>query len=270
MAVRESEHRLTVRPGAGRPPSIADPGIHGIAAGPGQEGLLFVPSGYAPSRPAPLVIMCHGAGSEARAGLAPLLALAEEAGVVLLAPNSAGATWDLLRGTGDSDAATIDALLGQVLDRLAIDPDRIALGGFSDGASYALSAGAANGDLFTHLIAFSPGFAAPPSMHGRPAVFISHGRDDPVLRVERCSRRIASALRDVGLEVVYEEFDGGHTVSPEVARHAAEWFLGERLRVPLTHEEPGEPGEAQAGEPRAAQAGEPREAQPGGGQQAPA
>ena len=34
--------------------------------------------------------------------------------------------------------------------------------GFSDGASYALSLGAANGDLFTHIAAFSPGFMRPP------------------------------------------------------------------------------------------------------------
>ncbi len=30
--------------------------------------------------------------------------------------------------------------------------------GFSDGASYALSLGVPNGDLFTHIVAFSPGF----------------------------------------------------------------------------------------------------------------
>jgi predicted esterase len=35
----------------------------------------------------------------------------------------------------------------------------LAVSGFSDGASYALSIGPANGDLFTHVMAFSPGFA---------------------------------------------------------------------------------------------------------------
>jgi phospholipase/carboxylesterase len=34
----------------------------------------------------------------------------------------------------------------------------VALGGFSDGASYALSLDLTNGDLFASLIAFSPGF----------------------------------------------------------------------------------------------------------------
>src|SRR3712207_7974813 len=50
--------------------------------------------------------------------------------------------------------------------------------GFSDGASYALSLGIPNGDLFTHLVAFSPGFAAPDGQRGHPRVFVGHGVDD--------------------------------------------------------------------------------------------
>ncbi len=42
-----------------------------------------------------------------------------------------------------------------------VDTTRIALGGFSNGASYALSLGVYNGDLFSALLAFSPGFYAP-------------------------------------------------------------------------------------------------------------
>lgn len=40
---------------------------------------------------------------------------------------------------------------------VAIDPAHVAIGGFSDGASCALSLGLVNGDLFTHVMAFSPG-----------------------------------------------------------------------------------------------------------------
>ena len=60
--------------------------------------------------------------------------------------------------------------------------------GFSDGASYALSIGLANGDLFGHVLAWSPGFVAPPEFVGRPRVFVSHGTDDRVLPIDRCSR----------------------------------------------------------------------------------
>jgi poly(3-hydroxybutyrate) depolymerase len=47
-----------------------------------------------------------------------------------------------------------------------VDPQRICVSGFSDGASYALSLGLANGDLFTHVAAFSPGFMRPPCTQG--------------------------------------------------------------------------------------------------------
>ena len=40
-----------------------------------------------------------------------------------------------------------------------IDPSRIAMAGFSDGASYSLSVGLANGDLFSAVFGFSPGLA---------------------------------------------------------------------------------------------------------------
>lgn len=52
-------------------------------------------------------------------------------------------------------------LLLQVLSNYAVDTTRLGVGGFSDGASYALSLGLTNGDLFTHVIAFSPGALYP-------------------------------------------------------------------------------------------------------------
>jgi predicted esterase len=199
-----------------------------------------VPPGYSPDRPAPLALLCHGAGSEARAGIAPLLPLADGAGLVLLGVDSHGTTWDLLHGQDDGDAQCLDALLGKVFAMLAIDPARVALGGFSDGASYALSLGLANGDLFTHLIGFSAGFARPPARRGSPRVYLSHGMRDEVLAIDRCGRRIAAALRDDGIDLTYVEFDDGHGVPAAVAREAAEWLAGTDAGRPLFHEEPGE------------------------------
>ena len=37
--------------------------------------------------------------------------------------------------------------------------------------------------------------------------------------------RVVAMLRDVGYDVTYEEFDGGHTVPPPVAEHAFRWWL---------------------------------------------
>jgi phospholipase/carboxylesterase len=51
---------------------------------------LYVPAGYRALRPAPLVLLLHGAGEDARDGLALLRQQADEAGLILLAPSSRG------------------------------------------------------------------------------------------------------------------------------------------------------------------------------------
>ena len=199
-------------------------GLTRLDAGDRGEGLLYVPANYSPARPAPLVVLLHGAGSNARSGLAPLLPLADEEGVILFAPQARGRTWDLILGDIGPDVTALDALLSQTFDRLAVDRSHVALGGFSDGASYALSLGLANGDLFSHLIAFSPGFIAPAGKRGRPAIYVSHGVADRVLPIERCSRRIVPSLRRDGYDVDYREFGGGHAVPTDIARAAVNWL----------------------------------------------
>ena len=218
--------RLTARPGA-RHPDAENPGLQELKLETGEQALLRVPPGYSPTRPASLAVLLHGAGSDARVGLAPLRELADEAGVMVLAPESRGRTWDVILGDFGPDVASLDVLLEHVFERLAIDPSRIALGGFSDGASYALSLGLTNGDLFTHLIAFSPGFMVPGDRSGRPPIYVSHGVSDQVLPIERCSRKIVPELRRGGYDVEYTEFEGGHTVPGPVARAAVRWLEGE-------------------------------------------
>lgn len=108
----------------------------------------------------------------------------------------------------------------------AVEPQRIALGGFSDGASYALSVGLMNGDRFSHLLAFFPGFMASLIQRGSPKVFISHGAGDTVLPIDRCSRQLVPQLLEAGYEVRDQEFDGPHIVPTPLALEAVEWFLG--------------------------------------------
>ncbi len=174
--------------------------------------------------------MLHGAGGTARHGLDLLLPFAEEAGLILLAPDSRGRTWDVILGGYGADIAFIDRALAQTFDRYAVDPERLAVGGFSDGASYALSVGITNGDLFPHIIAFSPGFMVPGGQEGVPRIFISHGTRDEVLPIDVCSRRIVPQLQRAGYDVRYREFDGPHTVPPEMTREAMDWFGAEQIQ----------------------------------------
>jgi predicted esterase len=154
------------------------------------------------------------------------------AGLILLALASRGPTWDVIVGRGryGLDVAAIDRALECTFSRYAVDPARIAVGGYSDGASYALSLGITNGDLFTHVLAFSPGFMVPAGRRGRgaPRIFVSHGTHDGWLPIDRCSRRIVPQLEHAGYEVRYREFEGGHVVPPEIGREATDWFTAQQ------------------------------------------
>lgn len=130
------------------------------------------------------------------------------------------------RPTAADTATTVDfldAALHEVFASCAVDPERVSIEGFSDGASYALSLGLANGELFSNIVAFSPGFMAPGPLQGRPAIFVSHGVADRVLPIDRCSRRIVPELRVASYPVDYREFDGGHTVPPDIAAAGEAW-----------------------------------------------
>jgi phospholipase/carboxylesterase len=93
--------------------------------------------------------------------------------LVIAAPDSRGRTWDAIEGRIGPDVEFIDAALRSVFAKVRVNPTRLAMGGFSDGASHALGLGLANGDLFSPVIAFSPGFVTSPLRRGKPSVFIS-------------------------------------------------------------------------------------------------
>lgn len=215
--------RLTALPA--RPNAALPAGTYALDRRGQRSSLLIVPDLSARAgEPAPLLVFCHGAGGTPEGARALIEDAAAEAGVLLLLPASAGATWDLILGGGaGEDTATLDSALQQVAVRCAVG--QLAIGGFSDGGSYALSIGLANGELFGAVLAFSPGFVAAPRLTGRPRVFVSHGTADAVLPVQRCGRRIAGQLTSQGYPVTYQEFEGGHVVPAATSRQALEWWL---------------------------------------------
>lgn len=217
--------RLTARPGS--PSAAITPGTWPITESNPNDGVLIVPSGYAPTQPASLVVGLHGASGGPSGQVGLLGALAEDHGFLLLAVGARGLTWDVMTSRFSYDVTFIDGALEWAFERCAVDATRVAVEGFSDGASYALGLGLANGDLFTHIVAFSPGYiprSDSPAV-GKPRVFDSHGRQDPILRIDNASRVLVPALRARGHDVTYIEFEGGHTVPSDIALQAVEWLL---------------------------------------------
>lgn len=215
---------LGARPGDIPPDQIPVPGQLALGLGPARDTLLYVPHGLQPGQQAPLILLLHGAGGEAAGGLSLLLPLADTYQVLLAAPSSRGPTWDGIRSGYGPDVDVINRALARIFGLVSVDPHRIAIGGFSDGASYALGLGLANGDLFSKVIAFSPGFLPPAPRVGKPAIFVSHGGEDRVLPIDRTSRRLVPALKKDGYDVSYREFKGPHTVPASIAREAIDWL----------------------------------------------
>ncbi|MBI2796792.1 MAG: phospholipase [Gemmatimonadetes bacterium] len=213
--------RLKARPGA--PRLRVEPGLTPLGIGGSRDGQLLVPAKYRADTPAPLAVVLHGAGGSSRGALRWSTAAAEESGVVCVVPESRSSTWDvLIQGLGP-DVEFIDRALAFAFARCNVDPKRVAICGFSDGASYALTLGLINGDFFSKIVAFSPGFIGSNEPYGNPKVWISHGTNDEILPIEQTSRRIVPALQRRGYPVTYREFAGPHQVPAEVASEGFGW-----------------------------------------------
>jgi len=220
-----SNGRLSTRPRQPETVTPTPPGVETLDLGEGGRALVYIPVEHRPDRPSPTVVLFHGAGGRAEDALGLLRPLADEAGMIVVAPQSRRRTWDLVLDDYGPDVALLDEALGQVFGRYVVDPAHLGVAGFSDGASYALSVGAINGDLFSDVIAFSPGFWAAGDVHGSPSFFVTHGTDDKILPIDSTSRRLVPRLERAGYDVTYVEFDGGHVVPGELAAESVTWFL---------------------------------------------
>jgi phospholipase/carboxylesterase len=194
-----------------------------LAFGDTRDGFLQMPA-VVPDSPLPLFVLLHGASSSAATQAARFNLIPSDAGVAVLAIDSRYQTWDGISGVFGPDVAFIDRALDKVFGLVCVDPARLAIGGFSDGATYGLSLGLVNGDLFPKIAAFSTGFLVPGEAHGKPHVFMSHGLADDILPIEQCGRKVARELRQRGYDVTFREFAGKHEVPPAVATEGFQWL----------------------------------------------
>ena len=213
---------LKARPKPGTKTTAA-PGSQPLGLEKSRDGVLHLPAKI-PSTPMPLFVLLHGAGGAGERVLNRFRDASDASGIAVLAPDSRGSTWDAIRGSFSDDVLFLDRALAKVFDLVAVDPARVAVGGFSDGATYGLSLGLINGELFPRIVACSPGFLIDGSAHGKPHVFISHLTQDSILPIDHCSRVIVAQLRRQGYDVTFREFPGEHEVPPAIATEAMGWL----------------------------------------------
>ena len=194
----------------------------------------YVPAS-APAHP-PLLVLLHGAGHRQTEMVEHFEAEADMRGLVLLAPDSAGETWDAVesakeppsidsplanrlshRFVSSRDEKRVDAAIANLASIVPIDRARTVLAGFSDGATFALAMGLSASEHFAAVIAWSPGIAIRDVSPARGRrVFVSHGRQDPILKFDVTCGEIVPLLQSEGADVTFLPFDGGHDAPPPV------------------------------------------------------
>ena len=226
-----SDGRIKARAKGGTPSAPAGPSPLGsstvgrqtyLGLDRDRDAILQLPKSAA-NGPLPLLVFLHGATQTAEDMFWYLDSAPDETGVAILAPNARETTWDAITESFGPDIQFLNTAMERVFQTVSIDPKRVAIGGFSDVASYALSLGLINGDLFGKVAAFSPGFVIDGAQHGKPGVFISHGLRDQILPIDRCGRRIAGELKSRGYQVTFREFDGRHEIPKEVMLEGLRW-----------------------------------------------
>jgi len=218
-----ADGRLTARPIANVRTSVS--GKTRLGLDPSRDASLQIPA-TASTAPLALLILLHGAGGSGEDILDWLGPVTEEAGLAVLAPDSRDSSWDAVRYNFGADVGFLNRALQRVFDTVSVDPERIAIGGFSDGATYAVSLGLINGDLFRRVLAFSPGFVIDGPSNGKPQFFISHGTADKILPIDRCGRQVSAGLRKRGYNVTFREFEGGHSIPSDIALDGMRWVAG--------------------------------------------
>jgi len=198
--------------------------------------------------PAPAVVLAHGRGADENDLLPVARELPEELHVVSLrAPEQLGPgyTWyDLDVPDGDLHRSqpeatdfrrSLDAVAASVegaVDAYGLDPDRVGLLGFSQGAIVAVSLLLEAPERYAWVAALhgylpaSHADRSPDCVRGKP-VFVGAGRADEIIP-DRRSEAAADRLREVGAAVTFRRYDAGHGIGrAELADVVS--FVGDRV-----------------------------------------
>lgn len=193
-----------------------------------------------------VVILVHGRGASAQSVL-PLARELASPEVAFLLPQAAGGSWypyPFMAPIAQNEPH-LSAALASVGDALAqakvagLEPERVVLAGFSQGACLALEYAARNAVRYQGLAGLSGGLIGPPgmvrndtgSLDGTP-VFLGCGVPDAHIPKERVLES-AQVLKALGGQVTTSLYPGmGHTINAEEIEFVRSLITGGKQASP--------------------------------------
>ncbi len=214
---------------------------HAVAAADNLTYLVHEPADK--SAHPPLIVLLHGSGADERdmIGLWPQL----PGSFVVLSPRApfpdagGGYRWYRKGASGEADREVsrkiIDDLIDDAVRRFAVDPGKVFLAGFSQGAVMVYETALREPGRFRGAAVLSGSMFASERAKlsggtglGREAFFVAHGTADPRIPF-RDAIAARATLAKLGVPTDFHAYSGmGHTVGDAETRDLGAW-LSERI-----------------------------------------
>ena len=201
-----------------------------------SRAVLLTPERIDPERRYPLVTVLDGAGHREEMLVEAYREEPAARDALFLVPWSHHPTWDLIASNDRPDLDFLEWAYDLIYRRYPVDPDRQALIGYSDGASYALSVGLSNPRIFRAVMGWAAGFfvldeACISAGDPKPPVLLEYGTHDQLFPFERVAVPMRERLEQMGYSVNFRVDEGGrHWPSGDFQPEAPDWFFSEPWR----------------------------------------
>lgn len=213
------------------------------------ELLVKIPKKFDSSRKYPLLIGLHGNGGNPQQMLAGMHNALKNEPLILAAPQGAYPNFPQLWGQHFSwEIRTLNKELWKIGDPLSVENldeviqviskkypiSEVYILGFSQGAAYALLTGFKYPETVAGIISIGGVFPETDTEfsmlqekeieNGKKfRVFIAQGNHDPLIPVG-LGAKTTEKLKKYGYEVEYQEYEGGHEISPELLKIIYSWM----------------------------------------------